>query len=71
MVSGFRKTANLNERGLPDDMAALRKIRSANYPDRNTDADQDLYQAVVEKLDRMRMGDPVNRSLRAVVGSVK
>jgi hypothetical protein len=39
---------------LPDDLAALKKIRSANHPDRNTDADQDLYQAVVEKLDRMR-----------------
>jgi hypothetical protein len=41
---------------LPDDMTALRKIRSAHHPDRNNfDADQDLYQAVVEKLDRMRM----------------
>lgn len=40
---------------LPDDMTALKKIRSANHPDRNADADQDLYQAVVEKLDRMRM----------------
>ena len=41
---------------LPDDMTALRKIRSAHHPDRNnSDADQDLYQAVVEKLDRMRM----------------
>ncbi|HUX30669.1 MAG TPA: hypothetical protein VMV78_08595 [Thiobacillus sp.] len=40
---------------LPDDMAALKKIRSANHPDRNTDADGDLYQAVVEKLDRMRI----------------
>jgi len=39
---------------LPDDMAALKKIRSANHPDRSADADQDLYQAVVEKLDRMR-----------------
>lgn len=39
---------------LPDDMAALKRIRSANHPDRNADADQDLYQAVVEKLDRMR-----------------
>ncbi|OJW57988.1 MAG: hypothetical protein BGO60_02115 [Thiobacillus sp. 65-1059] len=39
---------------LPDDMAALKKIRSAHHPDRNPDADQDLYQAVVEKLDRMR-----------------
>ena len=39
---------------LPDDMAALKKIRSANHPDRNSDSDQDLYQAVVEKLDRMR-----------------
>jgi len=39
---------------LPDDLAALKKIRSANHPDRNADADQELYQAVVEKLDRMR-----------------
>ncbi|MBT9540479.1 hypothetical protein [Thiobacillus sp.] len=39
---------------LPDDMAALKKIRSAHHPDRNPDADGDLYQAVVEKLDRMR-----------------
>ena len=40
---------------LPDDMTALKRIRSAHHPDRNPDADQDLYQAVVEKLDRMRM----------------
>jgi hypothetical protein len=39
---------------LPDDVTALKKIRSAHHPDRNTDADQDLYQAAVEKLDRMR-----------------
>ena len=39
---------------LPDDMTALKKIRSAHHPDRNPAADQDLYQAVVEKLDRMR-----------------
>jgi len=39
---------------LPDDMTALKKIRSAHHPDRNSDVDQDLYQAVVEKLDRMR-----------------
>lgn len=39
---------------LPDDMTALKKIRSIHHPDRNPDADQDLYQAVVEKLDRMR-----------------
>ena len=43
---------------LPDDMTALRKIRSAHHPDRNNfDADQELYQAVVEKLDRMRMAN--------------
>jgi len=35
-------------------MTTLKRIRSAHHPDRNTDADQDLYQAVVEKLDRMR-----------------
>lgn len=39
---------------LPDDVVALKKIRSANHPDRNAGGDQDLYQAVVEKLDRMR-----------------
>lgn len=39
---------------LPDDVVALKKIRSANHPDRNAEADQELYQAVVEKLDRMR-----------------
>jgi hypothetical protein len=39
---------------LPDDVTALKKIRSAHHPDRNSDADQDLYQAAVEKLDRMR-----------------
>lgn len=39
---------------LPDDMTALKKMRSANHPDRNPDGDSDLYQAVVEKLDRMR-----------------
>ncbi len=39
---------------LPDDTIALKKIRSAHHPDRNPDSDVDLYQAVVEKLDRMR-----------------
>ena len=39
---------------LPDDMTALKKIRSANHPDRNANSDVELYQAVVEKLDRMR-----------------
>lgn len=40
---------------LPDDMTQLRKIRSAHHPDRNNpDADHDLYQAVIEKMDRMR-----------------
>ena len=39
---------------LPDDRTALKKIRSAHHPDRNHGADLDLYQAVVEKLDRMR-----------------
>ena len=39
---------------LPDDVTALKKMRSANHPDRNHGADLDLYQAVVEKLDRMR-----------------
>lgn len=40
---------------LPDDMNELKKIRSANHPDRNNpDSDHDLYQAVIEKMDRMR-----------------
>ena len=40
---------------LPDDMTKLKKIRSAHHPDRNNpDSDHDLYQAVIEKLDRMR-----------------
>ena len=40
---------------LPDDMNALKKIRSAHHPDRNNpDSDHDLYQAVIEKMDRMR-----------------
>jgi hypothetical protein len=40
---------------LPDDMTELKKIRSANHPDRNNpDSDHDLYQAVIEKMDRMR-----------------
>ncbi len=40
---------------LPDDMTKLRKIRSAHHPDRNNpDSDHDLYQAVIEKMDRMR-----------------
>ena len=40
---------------LPDDVIKLKKIRSANHPDRNNpDSDHDLYQAVIEKMDRMR-----------------
>lgn len=40
---------------LPDDVAQLKKLRSANHPDRNNpDSDHDLYQAVIEKMDRMR-----------------
>ncbi len=40
---------------LPDCMTQLRKIRSAHHPDRNNpDSDHDLYQAVIEKMDRMR-----------------
>lgn len=40
---------------LPDDVTKLKKIRSAHHPDRNnSDSDHDLYQAVIEKLDRMR-----------------
>jgi hypothetical protein len=40
---------------LPDDMTKLKKIRSAHHPDRNNpDSDHDLYQAAIEKIDRMR-----------------
>ena len=40
---------------LPDDVTQLKKIRSAHHPDRNNpDSDHDLYQAVIEKIDRMR-----------------
>ncbi len=40
---------------LPDDMTKLKKIRSAHHPDRNNpDTDHDLYQAAIEKIDRMR-----------------
>ena len=40
---------------LPDDLTALKKLRSAHHPDRNNpDTDHDLYQAVIEKMDRMR-----------------
>lgn len=41
---------------LPDDLTHLKKIRSIHHPDRNNpDSDHDLYQAVIEKIDRMRM----------------
>lgn len=41
---------------LPEDLTQLKKIRSANHPDRNNpDSDHDLYQAVIEKIDRMRL----------------
>jgi hypothetical protein len=41
---------------LSDDLTVLKKIRSANHPDRNNpDSDHDLYQAVIEKIDRMRV----------------
>ena len=40
---------------LPDDVTKLKKIRSAHHPDRNNpESDHDLYQAVIEKMDRMR-----------------
>ena len=40
---------------LPDCMTTLKKIRSAHHPDRNNpDSDHDLYQAAIEKIDRMR-----------------
>lgn len=41
---------------LPDDISKLKKIRSAHHPDRNNpDSDHDLYQLVIEKIDRMRV----------------
>lgn len=41
---------------LPDDLTDLKKIRSLNHPDRNNpESDHDLYQAVIEKIDRMRL----------------
>lgn len=41
---------------LPEDLTQLKKIRSAHHPDRNNpDSDHDLYQAVIEKIDRMRL----------------
>ncbi len=41
---------------LPDDLTQLKKIRSAHHPDRNNpNFDHDLYQAVIEKIDRMRL----------------
>ncbi len=41
---------------LPDDLTQLKKIRSVHHPDRNNpDSDHDLYQAVIEKIDRMRL----------------
>ena len=40
---------------LPEDLNQLKKIRSAHHPDRNNpDFNHDLYQAVIEKIDRMR-----------------
>ena len=52
MVKNGNRVTKVHD--LPDDMTALKKIRSANHPDRNSDSDVELYQAVVEKLDRMR-----------------
>lgn len=41
---------------LPDDLTQLKKIRSAHHPDRNNPhTDHDLYQSVIEKIDRMRL----------------
>ncbi len=41
---------------LPDELNQLKRIRSAHHPDRNNpDSDHDLYQAVIEKIDRMRL----------------
>ena len=52
MVKNGNRVTKVHD--LPDDMTALKKIRSANHPDRNSNSDVELYQAVVEKLDRMR-----------------
>ena len=53
MLKNGDRVANVHV--LPDDVTALKKIRSAHHPDRNNpDSDHDLYQAVIEKMDRMR-----------------
>ena len=53
MIKNGDRVTKVHE--LPDDVTELKKIRSANHPDRNNpDSDHDLYQAVIEKMDRMR-----------------
>ena len=53
MLKNGDRVANVHV--LPDDVTQLKKIRSAHHPDRNNpDSDHDLYQAVIEKMDRMR-----------------
>jgi hypothetical protein len=53
MVKNGERVTRVHD--LPDDLSALKKIRSAHHPDRNNpDTDHDLYQAVIEKMDRMR-----------------
>jgi len=53
MVKNGERVTKVHD--LPDDLTALKKLRSAHHPDRNNpDTDHDLYQAVIEKMDRMR-----------------
>ena len=53
MLKNGDRVANVHV--LPDNVTELKKIRSAHHPDRNNpDSDHDLYQAVIEKMDRMR-----------------
>ena len=53
MVKNGERVTKVHD--LPEDLSALKKIRSAHHPDRNNpDTDHDLYQAVIEKMDRMR-----------------
>jgi hypothetical protein len=54
MVSGFKEDREPERKGPARRYGCAKKIRSANHPDRNPDSDGDLYQVVVEKLDKMR-----------------
>jgi hypothetical protein len=55
---------------LPDCMTQLRKIRSAHHPDRNNpDSDHDLYQPVIEKIDRPTPSGSRNRDESGTSGA--